>query len=79
MPISRINHVYSGVSKPHPDQVNSRFLLENCPQRKVVSRMGVGVDSIDIDAATELGVLVCNVPGINTADRPTPRSSRSLP
>ena len=30
--------------------------------------MGVGVDSIDLDAATELGILACNVPGINTAE-----------
>ena len=46
----------------------SRKVLEACPKLKVVSRMGVGVDSIDLDAATELGVLVCNVPGINTAE-----------
>lgn len=46
----------------------TREVLEACPKLKVVSRMGVGVDSIDLDAATELGVLVCNVPGINTAE-----------
>ena len=39
----------------------------SCPRLKVVSRMGVGVDSIDLSAATELGILVCNVPGVNTA------------
>ena len=43
-------------------------VLESCPRLKVVSRMGVGVDSIDLDAATRLGILVCNVPGSNTAE-----------
>lgn len=48
--------------------LTSRRVLEACPKLKVVSRMGVGVDSIDMDAATELGVLACNVPGVNTAE-----------
>ena len=46
----------------------SRRVLEACPKLKVVSRFGVGVDSIDLAAATELGVLVCNVPGSNTTE-----------
>ena len=46
----------------------SREVLEACPRLKVVSRMGVGVDSIDHDAATDLGVLVCNTPGVNTTE-----------
>ena len=46
----------------------SREVLDACPKLKVVSRMGVGVDSIDLDAATELGVLACNVPGVNTTE-----------
>ena len=48
--------------------LTSRRVLEACTQLKVVSRFGVGVDSIDIDAATELGVMVCNVPGSNTTE-----------
>lgn len=48
--------------------LTSRRVLEACPDLKVVSRMGVGVDSIDLEAATELGVLACNVPGVNTAE-----------
>ena len=48
--------------------LTSRRVLENCPRLKVVSRFGVGVDSIDLDAATELGILVCNVPGSNTSE-----------
>ncbi len=48
--------------------LTTREVLEASPKLKVVSRLGVGVDSIDIDAATELGVLVCNVPGVNTTE-----------
>jgi D-3-phosphoglycerate dehydrogenase len=33
---------------------------------KVVGRAGVGVDNIDVDAATDRGVVVVNVPGANT-------------
>ncbi|MEW8979713.1 MAG: phosphoglycerate dehydrogenase [Symbiobacterium sp.] len=33
---------------------------------KVVGRAGVGVDNVDVAAATERGVLVVNVPGANT-------------
>lgn len=48
--------------------LTSREVLESCPKLKVVSRMGVGVDSIDLDAATEFGILACNVPGVNTVE-----------
>lgn len=32
---------------------------------KVISRTGVGYDSIDVRAATERGIAVCNTPGVN--------------
>ena len=31
-----------------------------------IGRAGVGVDNIDIDAATEFGIVVCNTPGAST-------------
>ena len=43
-------------------------VLEACPKLKAVSRLGVGVDSIDLNTATRLGILVCNVPGENTIE-----------
>lgn len=43
-----------------------REVFEACPQLKVVSRTGVGYDEIDVGAATEHGVAVCNVPGYGT-------------
>ena len=48
--------------------LTTREVMEACPRLKVLSRMGVGVDSIDLDAATELGILACNVPGVNTTE-----------
>ena len=44
----------------------TREVLVGLPQVKVISRYGVGVDTVDVDAATELGVAVCNVPDYGT-------------
>jgi D-3-phosphoglycerate dehydrogenase len=41
-------------------------VLDALPQLQVVSRYGVGVDSVDVAAATERGVVVCNVPDYGT-------------
>ena len=40
----------------------TRRSLEHLPNCKVVSRYGVGVDSVDLKAATDLGIIVANVP-----------------
>lgn len=44
----------------------TREVMAALPEVKVISRYGVGVDTVDIDAATELGVAVCNVPDYGT-------------
>ena len=44
----------------------SAELIEAAGQLKVVGRAGVGVDNIDLDAATRRGVLVINAPDGNT-------------
>jgi len=41
-------------------------VLAAAPNLKVVGRAGVGVDNVDIPAATEGGVIVMNTPGGNT-------------
>jgi len=41
-------------------------VLEAAKNLKVVGRAGVGVDNVDIDAATKAGVIVMNTPGGNT-------------
>ena len=41
-------------------------VLANADCLKMISRFGVGVDNIDIPAATEKGIIVTNVPGANS-------------
>ena len=40
-------------------------ILEATPNLRVIGRAGVGVDNVDLDAATRRGVLVMNTPGGN--------------
>jgi D-3-phosphoglycerate dehydrogenase len=37
-------------------------LLENAPGLQLVARAGIGVDNVDVEAATERGILVINAP-----------------
>ncbi|MGA3170318.1 MAG: phosphoglycerate dehydrogenase [Chthoniobacteraceae bacterium] len=41
-------------------------LIEAATKLKVIGRAGVGVDNVDVDAATRRGVIVMNTPGGNT-------------
>jgi len=46
-------------------------VLEAAPELRVIARVGVGIDSIDVQAATRRGIAVCVTPGVNaetTAD-----------
>jgi D-3-phosphoglycerate dehydrogenase len=43
----------------------NRELLEKAPKLRVIGRAGVGVDNVDMEAATNRGVLVMNTPGGN--------------
>jgi phosphoglycerate dehydrogenase-like enzyme len=47
------------------DPYNARVFVA-CPQLEIVSRCGVGIDSVDLEAATQAGVLVTNTPGAMT-------------
>lgn len=42
-----------------------REVLEAAPHLKIVGRAGVGLDNVDIEAATERGVMVANAPTSN--------------
>jgi len=46
-------------------QIN-RTILEAAPRLRVVGRAGVGVDNIDVEAATERGIVVMNTPSGNS-------------
>lgn len=43
-----------------------REMIQGAPLLQVVGRAGIGVDNIDLEAATEQGVLVVNAPNANT-------------
>mgnify|MGYP000043385323 FL=1 len=66
-------------------------LMDAAPRLRVVGRAGVGVDNIDIETATERGIVVMNTPGGNTVAtaeltfshllcsfRPLPRADLSM-
>ena len=40
-------------------------LLERAPELRLIARMSAGLTGIDIDAATERGILVMNTPGVS--------------
>ena len=44
----------------------SQKVLDAATQLRVVGRAGVGVDNVDVEAATQRGVVVMNTPGGNT-------------
>ncbi|MCW5983054.1 MAG: phosphoglycerate dehydrogenase [Bryobacteraceae bacterium] len=44
----------------------TREVIEKSPRLRVIGRAGSGVDNIDLEAATEAGVLVMNTPGGNS-------------
>jgi D-3-phosphoglycerate dehydrogenase len=45
-----------------------RRVLENIPRVKVISRYGVGLDNVDLDAASDAGIVVTHYPGYCTAE-----------
>ncbi len=44
----------------------TRAVIAAAPKLRVVGRAGVGVDNVDVEAATQQGVVVMNTPGGNT-------------
>jgi len=43
----------------------TREVLEKAPRLRVIGRAGVGVDNVDLNAATAAGIIVMNTPGGN--------------
>ena len=44
----------------------NKELIDAAPQLKLVARAAVGIGNIDVDYATDKGILVLNTPGKNT-------------
>ncbi len=48
------------------DDAFTRKVLEKClPRLRVLSKYGIGLDKVDVQAATELKIPVCFTPGVN--------------
>src|SRR6195952_5834351 len=52
---------YDGLAIRSATKVTAK-MLENAPNLKVIGRAGIGVDNVDIPAATAKGVIVMNTP-----------------
>ncbi|HLM18713.1 MAG TPA: D-glycerate dehydrogenase [Acidimicrobiia bacterium] len=53
------------------DRIDAAVLQAGAPRLRVVANVAVGYDNIDVATATELGIAVCNTPGVldeTTAD-----------
>ena len=44
----------------------TKRIIEAAPELRVVGRAGVGVDNVDVETATQRGIVVMNTPGGNT-------------
>jgi D-3-phosphoglycerate dehydrogenase len=44
----------------------TRQLMESSPRLMIVARHGVGYDNVDLKAATDLGIVATNTPGVNS-------------
>ena len=56
---------FSGLVVRSQTKVNAR-VIEAATKLKAVGRAGVGVDNVDVDAATKRGIIVMNTPAGNT-------------
>jgi glyoxylate reductase len=53
------------------DRIDAAVLRAGAPRLRVVANVAVGYDNVDVAAASELGIAVCNTPGVldeTTAD-----------
>jgi len=44
----------------------SKDIITEAKNLQIISRTGAGVDNVDVRAASKRGILVCNLPGVNS-------------
>src|SRR5690348_2061938 len=72
--LKRIIGKYDGLAVRSATKV-TKAVLERAANLKVIGRAGIGVDNIDVPAATQRGIVVMNTPfgnSITTASTPSP-------
>jgi glyoxylate reductase len=57
---------YDGLVTLLTDQINQTVLSAGKDRLKIVANVAVGYDNVDVDAATECGIMVSNTPGVLT-------------
>lgn len=60
-----IIHQYDGVICGDDEYTREVLLAGKSGKLKVLSKYGIGLDKIDLDTASELGIVVTNCPGVN--------------
>lgn len=63
--LAKIIGKYHGLAVRSGTKITKK-VLKHAGQLKVIGRAGIGVDNIDVHAATKQGVVVMNAPGGNT-------------
>lgn len=63
IPLAEKQKIHAIVTRGKGDV--SEALIAKCPDLEVISRCGVGLDNVNVDAATRRGIKVVNAPGIN--------------
>ncbi len=56
----------SGMLNGNGTRLDHAFFAEVPGTVRVISQIGVGYDNVDVPAATEAGILICNTPGVLT-------------
>ena len=49
---------------PSGRDVISGEILDSCPDLQAVVKSSIGIETVDVDAATDLGILCCNSPTV---------------
>lgn len=69
--LAQIAGQYDGIAARSSAKITAAVIAAAVPRLKVIGRAGIGVDTIDVPAATEAGVVVMNTPfgnSITTAE-----------